>query len=68
VNSGIRSIKVLGVITARGGSKGLPGQTLRLLAGKPLIAHTIDTARESLAFDRLILSTDDSAIAAAGRA
>ena len=60
-------MKVLGVITARGGSKGLPGKNLRVLAGKPLIAHTIDTARESKAFDRLILSTDDDAIAAAGR-
>jgi len=58
---------VLGVITARGGSKGLPGKNLRPLAGKPLIAHTIDTARESKAFDRVILSTDDEAIAAAGR-
>src|SRR5215467_7191313 len=62
------SLKVLGVVTARGGSKGLPGKNLRLLAGKPLIAHTIETARESRALDRLILSTDDEAIAAAGRA
>jgi len=61
-------LKILGVITARGGSKGLPGKNLRPLAGKPLIAHTIDTARESNAFDRMILSTDDDAIAAAGRA
>ena len=58
---------VLAVIAARGGSKGLPGKNLRPLAGKPLIAHTIDTARESKAFDRLILSTDDEAIATAGR-
>src|SRR3954463_16375891 len=60
-------MRVLGVVTARGGSKGLPGKNLRLLAGKPLIAHTIDTARESKAFDRVILSTDDEAIATAGR-
>jgi CMP-N-acetylneuraminic acid synthetase len=60
-------VKVLGVVTARGGSKGLPGKNLRPLAGKPLIAHTIDTARDSQAFDRLILSTDDAAIAEAGR-
>jgi len=60
-------MKILGVITARGGSKGLPGKNLRLLAGKPLLAHTIDAARESKAFDRVILSTDDEAIAAAGR-
>jgi CMP-N,N'-diacetyllegionaminic acid synthase len=60
-------LKILGVITARGGSKGLPGKNLRPLAGKPLIAHTIDTARASNAFDRVILSTDDEAIAAAAR-
>ena len=54
-------------MTARGGSKGLPGKNLRPLAGKPLLAHTIDTARESRAFDRLILTTDDAAIADAGR-
>ncbi len=61
-------MRVLGVVTARGGSKGLPGKNVRLLAGKPLIAHTIDTASASGAFDRLILSTDDDAIAAAARA
>ncbi len=60
-------MKILGVVTARGGSKGLPGKNLRPLAGKPLIAHTIDIATESQAFDRLILSTDDEAIAAASR-
>ncbi len=60
-------MKVLGVVTARGGSKGLPGKNLRLLAGRPLIEHTIATAIASGAFDRLILSTDDDAIAAAGR-
>ena len=61
-------MKVLGLVTARGGSKGLPGKNLRPLAGKPLLAHTIDAARASGAFDRLVLSTDDAGIAAAGRA
>ncbi|HXD74822.1 MAG TPA: acylneuraminate cytidylyltransferase family protein [Vicinamibacterales bacterium] len=61
-------MKVLGVVTARGGSKGLPGKNLKPLAGKPLIAHTIDAAAGARAFDRVILSTDDEAIAAAGRA
>ena len=61
-------MKVLGVVTARGGSKGLPGKNLRVLAGKPLIAHTIDAANQSRAFDRVILSTDDEGIAAAARA
>jgi CMP-N-acetylneuraminic acid synthetase len=50
---------VLGVVTARAGSKGLPGKNTRPLAGKPLIAYTIDAARESRALDRLVLSSDD---------
>ncbi len=54
---------VLGVITARGGSKAIPGKNLKRLLGKPLIGYTIDAARASKAFDRLILSTDDEAIA-----
>ena len=53
------SLSVLGVITARGGSKGIPGKNLKLLGARPLIAYTIDAARQSGAFDRLILSTDD---------
>jgi CMP-N,N'-diacetyllegionaminic acid synthase len=60
-------VKVLGVITARGGSKGLPGKNLRPLAGKPLIAYTIDAAKASGALDRVILSTEDAEIALAGR-
>lgn len=60
-------MKVLGVITARGGSKGLPGKNLKPLAGKPLIAYTIDAAAASNALDRVILSTDDVAIAAVCR-
>jgi CMP-N-acetylneuraminic acid synthetase len=50
---------VLGVVTARAGSKGIPGKNTRRLAGKPLIAYTIESALASGAFDRLILSTDD---------
>lgn len=60
-------MKVLGVVTARGGSKGLPGKNLKPLAGKPLIAHTIAAAVASNALDRIILSTDDEAIAEIGR-
>ena len=60
-------MKVLGVITARGGSKGIPGKNLKMLAGKPLLAYTIETARQSRVLDRVILSTEDEAIAAAGR-
>jgi CMP-N,N'-diacetyllegionaminic acid synthase len=58
----------LGVVTARGGSKALPGKNLKLLAGKPLLAYTVEAARRSAAFDRLVLSTDDPAIAEVGRA
>jgi CMP-N,N'-diacetyllegionaminic acid synthase len=60
-------MKVLGIITARGGSKGIPGKNLKPLAGKPLLAYTVETARRCAALDRVILSTEDEAIAAAGR-
>jgi CMP-N-acetylneuraminic acid synthetase len=60
-------VKVLGVITARGGSKGLPGKNLKLLGGQPLLAYTVNAALESSAFDRVILSTDAPDIAAAAR-
>jgi N-acylneuraminate cytidylyltransferase/CMP-N,N'-diacetyllegionaminic acid synthase len=51
------------VITARGGSKGLPGKNIRLLAGKPLIAYTIDAALGASRLTRTIVSTDDDEIA-----
>ena len=56
-------LKTLGVVTARGGSKGIPGKNLKPLAGKPLLAYTIEAAHAAGVFDRLILSTDDDAIA-----
>jgi CMP-N-acetylneuraminic acid synthetase len=56
-------VKTLGVITARGGSKGIPGKNLKPLAGRPLIAYTIESAQRSQAFDRLIITTDDPEIA-----
>ncbi len=58
---------VLGVVTARGGSKTIPGKNLRPLRGKPLLAYSVEAAQQSGAFDRLILSTDDDEIAAYGR-
>jgi CMP-N,N'-diacetyllegionaminic acid synthase len=54
--------RVLGLVTARGGSKGLPGKNIRPVGGKPLIAWTIDAARASARLDRLVLSSDDDAI------
>lgn len=55
--------KVLGVITARGGSKGIPGKNIKPLLGKPLIAYTIEAAKSSGVLDRLVLTTDDQGIA-----
>lgn len=55
-------MRTLGVIPARGGSKGVRGKNLRPLAGRPLIAFTADAARESHRLSRLIVSTDDPAI------
>ena len=60
-------MKILGIITARGGSKGIPGKNLKPLAGRALLAYTVDAARDSGALDRVILSTEDAAIADAGR-
>ena len=48
-------MKILGVITARGGSKGIPGKNIKNLCGKPLIAYTIEAAQKSGIFDRIIL-------------
>lgn len=54
-------------ICARGGSKGLPGKNLRLLAGQPLIAHTIAHALRAGGLDRVIVSTDSPEIANVAR-
>jgi CMP-N,N'-diacetyllegionaminic acid synthase len=59
--------KVLAVIPARGGSKGVPRKNLRSAGGKPLIAWTIEEARKSAYIDRLVLSSDDKAIMAVAR-
>lgn len=53
---------VLGLIPARGGSKGLPGKNITPVAGRPLIAWTIDCALASRYLDRLVTSTDDEDI------
>lgn len=59
----INGYKILGLIPARGGSKGIPRKNIKLLGGKPLIAWTIDEAKKSKYIDRLIVSTDDQEIA-----
>ncbi len=58
---------VVGVVIARGGSKGLPNKNLRRLGGKPLVAHTIRAASRARTLDHLILSTDSPEIARVGR-
>ena len=55
--------RVLCVITARGGSKRVPGKNIRLLAGKPLIVWTIEAARACKQLYEVVVSTDDEAIA-----
>lgn len=54
---------ILAIIPARGGSKGVPRKNIRELAGKPLIAWTIETVKATPCIDRLIVSTDDLEIA-----
>jgi CMP-N,N'-diacetyllegionaminic acid synthase len=58
--------RVLGIVPARGGSKGVPGKNLRALAGRPLLEYTARAALESGVLDRTILSTDSQEIADAG--
>ncbi|MBI9074136.1 MAG: acylneuraminate cytidylyltransferase family protein [Desulfatibacillum sp.] len=58
---------ILAIIPARGGSKGVPRKNVRLLDGKPLIAHIHAAASRSRYIGRLILSTDDEEIAEVGR-
>lgn len=63
----INGQRVLGVIPARGGSKGVPGKNIRHVNGKPLIAWTILQAQRSVFLDRLIVSTDDPEILSVSR-
>lgn len=51
------------IIPARGGSKRIPRKNIRLFAGRPMIAHSIEVALQSKLFDRVIVSTDDEEIA-----
>src|SRR5579863_3676730 len=59
--------RVVAVIPARGGSKSIPGKNIKPLCGKPLLAWSIDIARQVVEIDRIIVSTDDPQIAAVGR-
>ena len=59
----INGKKVLAIIPARGGSKGLPGKNIKELCGKPLVAWPIHAAKNSLYVDKIIVSTDGPQIA-----
>ncbi len=59
--------KVLGIIPARGGSKGIPGKHTRKLAGQSILAYAAQSAKASGVIDRLILSSNDEAIIAEAR-
>jgi CMP-N-acetylneuraminic acid synthetase len=60
-------VEVIALIPARGGSKGIPRKNLAPLGGRPLLAWTIDAARDSGAVTRTVVSTDDDEIAAVAR-
>lgn len=64
-DTGVRPL--VAIIPARGGSKGLPGKNVRPLHGLPLIAHSIQCARATPEIDRVIVTTDDDAIAEVAR-
>lgn len=64
----MRNMRVLGIIPARGGSKGIPRKNIRLLGGKPLLQYSAETARGARRLTRVILSTEDEEIATVGRA
>lgn len=54
---------MIAIIPARGGSKGLPGKNIKMLCGKPMIAYTIEAAKQSKFIDHIVVSTDDPLIA-----
>lgn len=61
-------MRVLGIIPARGGSKGVPRKNLRPVAGVPLVVHAVRSAAGARRLDRWVVSTDDADIAAVARA
>jgi CMP-N-acetylneuraminic acid synthetase len=60
--------RVLAVVPARGGSKGIPRKNLQLLAGRPLVAHAVQTGLATTRVSRVVCSTDDTEIADVARA
>lgn len=60
-------MKILGIITARGGSKGVPGKNIKLLGSTSLLSYTANAANQSKLLVKTILSSDDSEIIAAAK-
>lgn len=60
-------MKILAIIPARGGSKGIPKKNIIPLQGKPLIQYTIDAAQKSRFIDKIFLSSDDNEIIAVAK-
>lgn len=60
-------MRILGIVPARGGSKGVPRKNIRMLGGKPLLAYTAESAKSSSFLTKIVLSTDDEEIADTGR-
>lgn len=60
-------MKVLAIITARGGSKRIPRKNIKEFCGKPIMAYSIDAAKDSGAFDAVMISTEDEEIAEIGK-
>lgn len=66
--AGTENDRVIAIIPARGGSKGLPGKNVKQIRGKPLIAYSIEHALESGVCDRVLVTTEDDEIKAAAEA
>jgi len=64
----IEGLKIIAIIPARGGSKGLPGKNIKPLLGKPLLAWTIEQAKASRYIDEIFVSTDSPEIASVATA
>lgn len=62
IGEGANAGRVLGLVPARAGSQGLPGKNTRDLAGRPMVAWTLEACREATVLDQVIVSTDDEAV------
>lgn len=63
IGEGPSAGRVLGLVPARAGSQGLPGKNVRPLAGRPMVAWTLEACREARVLDRVVVSTDDPHVA-----